>query len=104
MLACDGPRIMSDVGETIGVTARNVTALVDALEADGLVRRVAHLTDRRATVLELTPDGSRLHGRVFDDHRQSMATLFETLPPADQQLLLQIIETLTAELKRRSDG
>lgn len=104
VLACDGPRIMSDVGETLGVTARNVTALVDALEADGLVRRAAHPSDRRATLLELTAMGSDLHGRVFDEHRQAMAALFETLLPADQQRLLRLIGDLTAELSRRSEG
>src|ERR1700683_4595794 len=55
-LHCMGPQIMTNLGDQLGVTARNVTALVDALESEGLVRRTPHPTDRRATVIELTPD------------------------------------------------
>src|SRR4051812_10246420 len=50
-LHASGPKIMSDLSEELGVTARNVTALVDALEEEKLVRRVPHATDRRATVI-----------------------------------------------------
>src|SRR5450830_1968788 len=44
---CNGPRKMADLAEELTVTPRNVTALVDALEADALVRRIPHSTDRR---------------------------------------------------------
>ena len=37
---------------------RSVTNIVDRLQADGLVRRVPHPTDRRATLVEVT-DGGR---------------------------------------------
>src|SRR3954452_13079407 len=56
-LHCKGPQIMCDLGEKLGVTPRQVTNLVDALEAEGLVRRTAHPTDRRATVIEITGHG-----------------------------------------------
>src|SRR5580698_10215118 len=49
-----GPRIMSDLKKELGVTATNITALVDSLENDGLVVRRSHPTDRRATVIELS--------------------------------------------------
>src|SRR5512134_2335199 len=49
-----GPRIMSELKKELGVTATNVTALVDSLEKDGLVVRTRHPTDRRATVIELS--------------------------------------------------
>lgn len=49
-----GPRIMRELKKELGVTATNVTALVDSLEKDGLVVRTRHPTDRRATVIELS--------------------------------------------------
>src|SRR5918997_2840474 len=48
-----GPQIMTSISDELCVTRRNVTALVDALEIEGLVRRRPHPTDRRATVIEL---------------------------------------------------
>src|SRR5579885_2081359 len=47
-LYADGPQIMHDLSDRLGVTPRNVTALVDGLEADGLVERRPHPSDRRA--------------------------------------------------------
>ena len=49
-----GPQVMSELSRALDVTPRAVTALVDGLEADGLVRRCVHPHDRRATVVELT--------------------------------------------------
>ena len=48
-----GPRIMSELKKELGVTATNVTALVDSLEKDGLVVRTRHPTDRRAEVVKM---------------------------------------------------
>lgn len=42
------------LAEALKVTPRNVTALIDALEATDFVRRTAHPTDRRAVVIVLT--------------------------------------------------
>ena len=37
-----GPQRLLDLGGELGVTARHVTGLVDALERDGLVERLPH--------------------------------------------------------------
>src|SRR5689334_8621548 len=42
---------MCDLKDQLGVTATNVTALIDALEKDELVARKAHPSDRRATLI-----------------------------------------------------
>lgn len=60
VLAESGPLVMSDLSRALDVTPRAVTGLVDALERDGLARRVGHPSDRRATFVELTPSGRRL--------------------------------------------
>ena len=56
-LHCGGPAIMRDLGDQLGVSPRNMTAMVDALEEAHLVERRPHPTDRRATLVELTGDG-----------------------------------------------
>src|SRR5258708_4177783 len=65
VLNCKGPQIMCGLGDELGVTARQVTNLVDALEREGLVLRAAHPTDRRATVIEITPHGAELAARMW---------------------------------------
>ncbi len=60
VLADSGPLVMSELSRALDVTPRAVTGLVDALERDGLARRVEHPSDRRATFVELTASGRRL--------------------------------------------
>ena len=53
-----GPSTQRALARTLNVTPRNVTGLVDALEANGFVDRRPHPTDRRATLVTLTELGT----------------------------------------------
>ncbi|MCS7480068.1 MarR family winged helix-turn-helix transcriptional regulator [Umezawaea endophytica] len=48
---------MRVMGERLQLHPTSVTNIVDRLEADGLVRRNPHPTDRRTTLVEITADG-----------------------------------------------
>ena len=48
---------LGKIGERLQVHRTSVTNIVDKLEADGLVRRVPHTADRRATLAEITSAG-----------------------------------------------
>jgi len=50
---------LGKIGERLQVHRTSVTNIIDKLEADGLVRRVPHADDRRATLAEITPAGRR---------------------------------------------
>ena len=97
-LHCEGPQKMADLAETLGVTPRSVTALVDGLEQDGVVRRAAHPTDRRVTMIELTdqaPDAAEL----FAAHQASVAGLCSTLTGSEQQEYLRLTRMLEDRLR-----
>jgi DNA-binding MarR family transcriptional regulator len=64
MFSRRGSLPMSKMGERLMVHPTSVTNAVDRLEQDGLVRRVAHPTDRRTTLVEITPKGRGLVGRA----------------------------------------
>jgi DNA-binding MarR family transcriptional regulator len=98
---CRGPLKMADLAETLMVTPRNVTALVDGLEADGLVRRVPHSTDRRVTLVELTCESSRVTGQ-FEAFQASVAELFAGLDERDRTALDRLFETLTDRIRADS--
>lgn len=97
----EGPIIMSGLGERLGVTPRNVTKLVDALEEEGLLRRKPHPTDRRATLIELTAYGERTVSEKFAQHVAAGAELFEALSEDEQRELLRVMGRLYNELRRR---
>lgn len=93
-----GPVPQRVLAEALKVTPRAVTGLVDALVAQRLVTRQAHPTDRRATLVTLTPRGETLvaelqrghkalanalfaamSGRELDDFARSLAGVFDRL-------------------------
>ncbi|GDY32392.1 MarR family winged helix-turn-helix transcriptional regulator [Gandjariella thermophila] len=51
---------MRVMGERLQLHPTSVTNIVDRLEADGLVRRLPHPTDRRTTLVEITDAGRKL--------------------------------------------
>jgi DNA-binding MarR family transcriptional regulator len=99
-LQCNGPQIMSSISDELGVTRRNVTALVDALEEEGLVRRQPHPTDRRATVIEMTGRGERTMDSIYDEHRAAVAELFAELDGEDQRELSRMLGVLRGAMRR----
>jgi DNA-binding MarR family transcriptional regulator len=104
VLGCKGPQTMSVLGDRLGVTARNITALVDGLEEAGAVRRVPHPTDRRATVVELTASGEETVERVLRPFVQQISGMFNELPEADRLELVRLLEAVAAILQRRTEA
>ncbi len=92
---------MSGLSGELGVTPRNVTALVDALEEDGLVERKPHPTDRRATVIEMTGRGESTCEGTLSGHAEAVAELFDDLSTEDQRDLLRILGKLRAALREK---
>jgi DNA-binding MarR family transcriptional regulator len=104
VLHATGPKKMSELSEELGVTPRNVTALVDALEGEkeALVRRVPHATDRRAIVIELTAAGTK-YGRQMATgaHFEAIAELFSGLTATERKQLLALVTKLRDLLVER---
>jgi DNA-binding MarR family transcriptional regulator len=101
-LHCDGPQRMADLAATLEVTPRSVTALVDGLERESLVRRQPHPTDRRATMIELTDDARAAVERSME-HQAAIATLFEALDVDDRRALLRLTRVLDERMRRALD-
>jgi DNA-binding MarR family transcriptional regulator len=53
----NGSLPMRVMGERLQLHPTSVTNIVDRLEADGLVKRIPHPTDRRTTLVEITDTG-----------------------------------------------
>lgn len=94
-----GPRIMSDLKAELGVTATNITALIDALETDGLVVRRAHPTDRRATVIELSPKAKNEFALGCTAYKQRVSELFSDLSESECKEFTRTLEKLWSRLQ-----
>jgi DNA-binding MarR family transcriptional regulator len=102
-LHCEGPRKMADLADDLGVTPRNVTALVDALEAEGSVRRTAHPTDRRITMVELVAQPTTFTDQIGGFNR-SIGALFGQLDAKDRAALARILRSLEGTMDGSDAG
>jgi DNA-binding MarR family transcriptional regulator len=81
------------VGNRLQVHPTSVTSAVDRLEAQGLVRRSPHPSDRRAVLAEITAEGRDLAGRATDLLNNRVFAEME-LEPADIARLVDVVRKL----------
>lgn len=101
-LHCNGPRKMADLADTLKVTPRAVTALVDALEAEDLVQRSDHPTDRRITMVELTGGAETVEAR-FSAFQAEVGELFSDIDDADAEALRRVFRLVRERIDAPPD-
>lgn len=88
---------MVDIALDLGVTARTLTTMVDALEKQRLVERVPDPNDRRAIQLEITDAGRA----ILEPLAQSLDAACETvMAPLDAQDRRTLVSLLTRLIER----
>jgi DNA-binding MarR family transcriptional regulator len=97
----DGPVVMRDLAASHGVTPRAITGLVDRLEADGLVRRRPHPSDRRATLVALTPAGRARVRSMRAAARRLADELLDGMAGAEVAAAAGVLQAVRARLEAR---
>ena len=92
------PVRMGELSSALGVTARNVTTIVDALEDEGLLARKPDPTDRRATLLELTEMGHAHVTHIHDVQNDLAERLFTPLTPRECEAFHSMLVRLARHL------
>jgi DNA-binding MarR family transcriptional regulator len=100
-LAQGGPAIMRDLASQLGATPRNMTAIVDALEEAELVLRRPHPTDRRATLIELSPAGAREVAQELGPRLDAMSEIFAGLSEPEREQFSGLLTKLMHAIKDR---
>jgi DNA-binding MarR family transcriptional regulator len=85
---------MGELAESLGIDRPNATTLVDGLEAQGLVRRRPHPTDRRARLVEATRKGKALARRA-DEILGTPPAALSALDADDLEALNDILERIS---------
>lgn len=98
-LHCEGPAKMKTLADALGLSARNMTAVADSLEEEGLLRRIAHPSDRRATLLELTEEGLAAADKSLAPRLAEISRLFDELSPTARHDLRKALTTLVAAME-----
>ncbi len=90
---------MGELSKRMMVTGGNVTGIVDQLEGEKLVERVADPQDKRAFVVRLTPDGRTAFADMATMHEGWVADLFRDIPSADKARMIELLDLMKQHLK-----
>jgi DNA-binding MarR family transcriptional regulator len=85
---------LGTLAERMACVRSNMTQLIDRLEADKLVRRVADPADRRSIHAELTKEGRERYAAVLKTVENAEHELFSGLPENQQEVLLKLLGSL----------
>ncbi len=83
---------MSELSRMLLVSNGNATAVVDRLEADGLVRRTQSDTDRRTVFVAMTPEGLEQFEGLAGEHEAEVDKLFAGLSGEELDLLTGLLK------------
>ena len=96
-----GSQSVSEIGRRVELTSGSITTAIDRLEQRGLVARAAHASDRRARVVDLTPEGRALITQVFATHKQAMDRAAHGLSKAERGTLIALLKRLGTTAERQ---
>lgn len=86
--------VQQDLVDIMGKDKSVILRMVDALESDGLLKRVADPNDRRRNILELTERGVSLTNRVFEIEDQVSKELLQGISKDDLDVFYGVIDRI----------
>jgi MarR family 2-MHQ and catechol resistance regulon transcriptional repressor len=89
-----GPLTITEIQAKVLLASGSMTAAVDRLERKSLVIRTAAPKDRRAKVLELTPQGKRVVEAAFRRHTAELEAAMAILDGAERRELCGLLKKL----------
>ncbi|SFK54695.1 DNA-binding transcriptional regulator, MarR family [Streptosporangium canum] len=85
------------LAQAVSVDKSKLVLILDELENDGLVRRRPDPADRRARIIEVTPEGSRALKTARSDIKAIEDQLLADLAPAARNALQSALQHLVGE-------
>jgi MarR family transcriptional regulator, organic hydroperoxide resistance regulator len=82
-----------DIAAALSITVGGTSKIVDRIEASGYAARTANPTDRRSSIITLTPAGKRLLPKLSAAVDDELRTQVGTTVP--DKTLIQLTKTLT---------
>ncbi|MDT0454271.1 MarR family transcriptional regulator [Streptomyces sp. DSM 41527] len=86
-----GPVSQAELGRTLHIDPKDMVAIVNELQRDGLVTRSPDPRDRRKNAIEISTDGRRRLRRTRQLGDEANAQLTEDLTPAEREQLVALL-------------
>ena len=94
VLSCVGRSTVGQLADTLSVSLPTASHLVDRLVHAGLTEREEDPTDRRRMLVQLTPGGEDLRGRLRQGNQQPFRLWLTQLSQEDLAALYQGLQAL----------
>lgn len=85
---------MTELSRMLLVSNGNATAVVDRLEADGMVKRKPSETDRRTVYVGLTAEGREVFARLASEHEAEVSRIFDDLGAEDLAMVTALLRKI----------
>lgn len=85
---------MSDLSRYMMVTNGNITGITDQLEKEGMVERIKVASDRRSSLIRLTPNGKKIFAEMAEVHEQWINELFADMAEQNRHMLFDLLGQL----------
>ncbi len=89
-----GPLTITEIQYKVLLASGSMTAAVDRLENKGLIERTPSTSDRRAKVLQLTPEGARVVKTAFGRHVADLEEAMTVLNQTEKRQLHALLKKL----------
>lgn len=89
-----GPLLLGELQRKILVSSGGITWVIDRLAKKGLVTRKPSPTDRRASFVELTREGTALMEEIFPEHQAVMERALSGIPDEEKPALAEALKRL----------
>ena len=103
VLAEEGPLVIGQIAQRLGIGLSTGGHLVDRLVQAGLAERAEDTEDRRRTLARLTPKGEDLYAQLLN-RTQRMQVLIQKMREDDLIALLQGIRALKRVIEEENGG
>ncbi len=101
ILEAEGPMVQARIAERLSVVKPALVALLNELEAKGLVARRAHPTDKRAFAVHLLEEGRKRIREAQTVSQATTDTFFGVLSAEERRTLHDLLLRLAASSARR---
>jgi len=103
-LADEGPQRLGALATAFGLDPSTITRQVQALEEAGMAARETDPSDRRASILDLTPSGREVLERTRTHRRSRFHEAMEDWPDGDRAEFGRLLEQFNTSLDRLRDA
>jgi MarR family transcriptional regulator, 2-MHQ and catechol-resistance regulon repressor len=98
-----GPLTITQIQEKVLLASGSMTAAIDRLEKRQLVVRKSTARDRRARLIDLTPEGKRVAAEHFERHARDLEEIMSVLSTREKRQLYASLKKVGLSAAQKLD-